>query len=166
MFSGCQHFIKIAGITDYLIIWRRVGMRVYMERVLTAVTLNLITEYQYLHNDAYYHSYGIHSLASLRGSNSSTVQFQRACTCAYNYSTRWSEQWNTERILACGGTLIVVPGCWVQAECRIRWTYGRDLVPLPWKGKHPFWNGHVLWPRLLTFWLLGKAPSQLFYSSS
>lgn len=44
-------------------------MRVYMERVLTAVTLNLITEYQYLHNDAYYHSYDIHSLASLRGSN-------------------------------------------------------------------------------------------------
>ena len=49
-------------------------MRVYMERVLTAVTLNSITEYQYLHNDAYYHSYDIHSFASLRGSHEVSSQ--------------------------------------------------------------------------------------------
>ena len=58
------------------------------------------------------------------------------------------------------------------------WSYGRDLASLPWKGKHPLWNGHiillnihkgilsagigmlfVLWPRVLTFVSLARHPA-------
>ena len=24
------------------------------------------------------------------------------------------------------------------------WSYGHDLASLPWKGKHPLWNGHII----------------------
>ena len=36
------------------------------------------------------------------------------------------------------------------------WSYGRDLVSLSWKGKHPFWNGYICMSAYWTYTVLNK----------